>query len=326
MLTADGCQDVAVIPDTGCCPPPLCGNDLCCTFVAFFQLLPTGPMWDYWKQAAISYFNNPENDPAECPLITDPRCPSIVLHAIYTVLKLRKVVHEALWPAFREADPQTAITTLDNHLERMEWEDCYNTHCRSPMLGALSPVEIMGVCGPMYCPPPYSDDLACALKRAIARSLDRASMGIVKNLCGINWVIEPLGAQIVPIYAAPIPDPCPPDPPPEGCDPTEDDDIDLTCLETDCDPYDCGEAKQFYLCQSRDWLEGCGTGDVCESNVPNHVQAWFEWTCDMERVAGMPDKIWPGVLAAECIIRSLLPCQGAGITITRCCEMGEEVP
>jgi hypothetical protein len=322
MLTADGCQDVTTIPDTGCCPPPLCGNDLCCTFVAFFQLLPTGPMWDYWKIAAIAYFNNPDNDPDQCPLVTDPQCPSLVLHAIYAVLKLRKVVHEGLWVAFRESDPQTAVTTLDYHLDLMQWEDCYQTACRSMSLGPLSPVEVMGVCGPLYCAPPYPPELTNALKRAIATALDRAQMGVIKNLCGINWVIEPLGATLLPIYAAPIPDPCPPEVPPEDCEPNPpeppcEDDI------TNCDPFECSEAKHFYLCQSRDWLEGTGTGDVCESNVPNHVPAWFEWPCWDVKPAGAPEIIWPGVLAAECIIRSLLPCGGASMTITRCCEIGE---
>ena len=59
------------------------------------------------------------------PADKDPRCPSLVLHAIYTVLKLRGVVHGALWPAFRESNPYTAVTTLDYHLERLQWEDCY---------------------------------------------------------------------------------------------------------------------------------------------------------------------------------------------------------
>jgi hypothetical protein len=326
MLTADGCLDVAAPTEDGCCPPPLCGNDLCCTFVAFFNLLPSGPLWDYWKAAAISYFDNPDNDPAECPLITNPQCPSIILHAIYTVLKLRSYVHNALWPAFREASPLTAVTTLDYHLEQLKWEDCYQTHCRSITLGPLSPVEVMTLCGPLYCPPPYPLELVAALKRAVATALIRAQMGVIKNLCGINWVIEPLGAMLQPIYASPLPDPCPPDVPPEDCEPNPPEDFDPTCEFTDCDPFDCASAKQFYLCQSRDWLQGVGTGDVCESNKPNHVPAWFEWPCAEQQVAGMPDIIWPGVLLAECIIRSLLPCGGANISITRCCDIGEAVP
>src|SRR4029078_9573424 len=102
VLTADGCQDILTLDGYVCCPPPLCGNDLCCTFVTFFQLLPSGPAWDYWKSAAISYFeNNQDADPAECPLVKDPSCPSLILHSIYTVLRLRNVVHNGLWIALR---------------------------------------------------------------------------------------------------------------------------------------------------------------------------------------------------------------------------------
>jgi hypothetical protein len=312
MLTADGCQDVGVIDDPGCCPPPLCGNDLCCTFVAFFNLMPSGPMWDYWKQIAITYFER-NDDPEQCPLLQDPNCPSLILHAIYTVLKLKGMVHNALWPAFRESNPQTAITTLDYHLQVMQWEDCYQSACRSISLGTLSPLEVMGICGPIYCQPPYPPDLMLALKHAIAVALDRASMGVIKNLCGINWIIEPLGAVLVPIHASPVVDPCPPDVPPEDCEPSPPDPY---CIEEECDPFDCALAKQFYLCNYRDWLEG--VGDICVRNVPN-VPAYFDWPCNDEKVAGLPDRIWPGVLAAECIVRSLLPCAGAGYEITRCC-------
>src|SRR5262245_48354560 len=141
MLTADGCQGTAEIDYAGCCMPPLCGNDLCCTFVAFFNLLPSGPLWDYWKQKAISYFAS-HDDPAECPLLQDPDCPSLILHAIYTVLKLKHVVNNALWPALRESNVYTAVTTLDAHLERLQWEDCYNQHCRQVLLGEITPYEI----------------------------------------------------------------------------------------------------------------------------------------------------------------------------------------
>jgi len=94
VLTADGCQDIMTRDWYYCCPPPLCGNDLCCTFVAFFNLLPSGPLWDYWKRKAIEYFQVNE-DVSKCPLVKDPTCPSLVLHAIYTVL-----------------DPTTAPATL----------------------------------------------------------------------------------------------------------------------------------------------------------------------------------------------------------------------
>ena len=287
--TADGCQSWIELDDTGCCPPPLCGNDLCCTFVAFFNLLPSGPLWDYWKAAAISYFERNDNL-AECPLLHDPSCPSIVLHSIYTVLKLRRMVHGALWPALRESSPWTAVTTLDEHLSRLRWEDCYNQHCRSVLLGDLAPYEVMGECGPIFCPPDFPPELVCAVKKGVAIALNRANMGVVKNLCGLNWVISSLGAKIKPVYI-----------------PTSDNPCNLLCTDN----------PQFEICQSQDWLEGCGSGDVCETRIFPKIQAWWDWGCD--KPAGLPEgPIWPGVLAAECIIRSLMPVACPN-NITRCC-------
>jgi hypothetical protein len=322
VLSADGCVPAVTIDDPSCCPPPLCGNDLCCTFVAFFNLLPSGPLWDYWKQAAISYFQH-SDDPSQCPLLQDPRCPSLVLHAIYTVLKLRGVVHHALWPAFRESNPYTAVTTLDYQLARLQWEDCYNQHCRSVMLGELSPLEVWSACGPMFCEPNFPDELVCAIKRNVAIALTRANMGVIKNLCGINWVVAPLGAEIVPVYYVP-PEPCidPPDPVPLYPEQT------LPCVETgpdhcnDCDPdgedtNGCAHVA-FKIQPTGDTIEGCPSGDVCETQIkPPQIPAYID-RCWMDTPAGLPARVWPGVLAAECIIRSMMP-PTCPSNITRAC-------
>jgi hypothetical protein len=308
-LGADGCVPFNYIDDPACCPPPLCGNDLCCTFVAFFNLLPSGPLWDYWKQAAISYFQY-SDDPSQCPLLQDPRCPSLVLHAIYTVLKLKFVVHDALWPAFRETNPYTAVTTLDDHLARLHWEDCYAQHCRTVLLGEITPLEIWTECGPLFCPPNYPPELEAALKKNIAIALNRANMGVIKNLCGLNWVIETLGAELRPVYPEELP-PCvyPDQSPP--CVEVEDPPCEL------CDPDDFCKGMAFEICYSRDWIEGVGSGDVCETHLPPpRIPAYWD-SCD--KPAGLPDRVWPGVLAAECIIRSMLPTKCPLTPITRCC-------
>src|SRR5579864_1354440 len=203
-LSADGCVPYLNDDAVYCCPPPLCGNEWCCTLVAFMNLLPSGPIWDFWKAAAISYFERNEN-PADCPLLHDPKCPSLVLHAIYAATKLRYFVHHALWPAFRESDPNTAITTLDAHLDRLQWEDCYNQHCRSVLLGELTPLEVWTECGPQFCPPDYPPELENAVKKGVAIALTRANMGVIRNMCGINWIIEPLGSEIRPVYLPPKP-------------------------------------------------------------------------------------------------------------------------
>jgi hypothetical protein len=294
-MGADGCVPFAPESDEiGCCPPPLCGNDLCCTFVAFFNLLPSGPLWDYWKGKAISYFESNE-DPALCPLLTDPNCPSIVLHSIYTVLKLRTMVHGALWTALRESNPVTAIVTLDDYLARLRWEDCHNQHCRSVLLGALTPYEVMGDCGPLFCPPSFPPELTEAVKRNVAIALTRANMGVIKNLCSINWIIEPLGAELRPVIT---PEPDPP------------------IAKEKCASL-CAPDITFEICNTRDWLEGHGSGDVCDTHSPlPQVPAYWDRECD--RPAGLPDRIWPAVLSAECIVRSLLN-PSCPVTIIRCC-------
>jgi hypothetical protein len=294
-LSADGCVPFTELPETGCCPPPLCGNDLCCTFVAFFNLLPSGPLWDYWKAQAISYFESNE-DPALCPLLKDPACPSLVLHSIYTVLKLRRYVHGALWTAYRESSPLTAVTTLDNHLAVLQWEDCYNQHCRSVLLGELTPYEVWTECGPQFCPPDFPPELEDAVKKGVATALTRANMGVIKNMCGINWIIEPLGAEIRPIY-----------PPPKPENPI----VSPPCTEQ------CMDDVGFVISYTRDWLEGTGSGDVCETQMPPpQIPAYWDRGCD--KPAGLPDRIWPGLLAAECIVRSMMP-PTCPSNITRSC-------
>jgi hypothetical protein len=290
-LTADGCQPVAVIDDPACCPPPLCGNDLCCTFVAFFNLLPSGPLWDFWKAKAISYFqHNPNPDPMQCPLINDPDCPSLVLHAIYCVLKLKAVVHDALWPALRESNPATAVTTLDYWVTQLQWEDCYAQHCRSLLLGTLTPYEINSDCGPLFCPADIDPKLLDAVKHGVLKALSRLQMGVIKNLCGLNWVIAPLNTEIVVKQPQSPNPPLPPEP-------------DLN----QCQGY-CAEPISFVVQPISDKLDAVGNGELCETQMPpEQIPAYYDWGCMTDLPMGLPYQIWPGVLAAECIVRSLMP-------------------
>lgn len=289
-LGADGCVESAVLPDTDCCPPPLCGGDLCGMFCSFISALPSGPMWDYWKQRAMSLLSGqPECDPSVLA-----GCPSLVSHAIYTVVKLQDMVHNTLWPALRESNPYTAQTTLDDWLQRLEWEDCYNQHCRSVLLGDLTPVEIQGQCGPIFCAPDFPDELVCAVKRATVIALTRAQMGVIKNLCGLNWIIEPLGAQIIALE--PVVTPINPD----------------ACVSK------CPADVRFQICQTSDFIPGCydPVQGVCDGGPRPQVQAYWDRGCDVP--AGLPPIIWPAVLVAECIVRSLMP-KTCPNNITRCC-------
>ena len=70
------------------------------------------------------------------------------------------------------------MTTLDHHLARLQWEDCYNLALSvQVLLGEITPLEIWTECGPVFCPPDFSDDLELAVKRGIAIALTRANMG-----------------------------------------------------------------------------------------------------------------------------------------------------
>jgi hypothetical protein len=252
-------------------------------------------MWDYWKAAAISNFQPGSPDP-DCNPIYSDQCPSLVQHAIYCVIKLRDVVHNALYPALRESNPATAETTLDLWLERLHWEDCYRQHCRSVLLGDITPYEISGPCGPIYCEFEIPYEISCAVKRGIVLALTRANMGVIKNVCGINWIIEPLGVEIKPIFPlAPI---TPPNPNPDPCE------------------SDCLDNVSFEICPTSDTLPGC-VESVCETNTPRpRVPAKISYGCDVP--AGLPAEIWPAAIAAECIVRSLMP-KTCPNMIFRCC-------
>lgn len=281
---ADGCLDAAVIPSQGdCCPPGLGEISYCAMACAFIGLLPSGPMWDRPKAEAMSFYQD-QSAAGLCGASTcapfesseATSCYSLVQYSVYLSNILMDMLLNALWPALREADPFLAVTTLDDWLDRLGWEDCYRTACRSPMLGALTPYEIPGACGPIYCPVDLPDDLECAIKRALVHSLSRAAMGGIRTICWINWVIEPLGAM-----------------------------IEVTSPDEVC------RNKQITLVQTSDTLPACPT-DICpaaidkpQGTVPARISTLNPDSCDFS--LGLPNEIWPAGLSAACIVSSLLP-------------------
>lgn len=279
-----------------CCPPDLCGVDLCGLLCSFINLLPSGPMWDYWKASAISHFQSSNPDLRQCEALYSPDCPSLVQHAIYTAIKLYDLWQNALFPAVRESDPNTAVTTLDDWLERYRWEDCFRQHCRSVLLGTLTPFELPGPCGPIYCDIDIPEELNNAVKRGIIIALTRANMGVIKNLAGINWVIEPLSARVQPRNQTPCEDLDGPEP----------------CAEDCCQ-------LEFEIVNFGGTIPGVYDTTACNENTPRpKVPASINLGCDVP--AGLPETIWPGVVAAECIVRSMLPLTcGTEIKLTRTC-------
>lgn len=298
-LGADGLQTVGLIESDACCPP-ICGAELCALICSFIQLLPSGPMWDYHKARAMSYYNQSGVNPCE-PACPPPfPCPSLVQHAIYAAIRLQSFVQGALWQVFREQSAYTATElTLDAWLESLQWEDCYNQHCRSVLLGELSPYEVAGDCAPVFCPPTVSAALQCAIKKALIIALSRQQMGVIRTLNGLNWIIEPLGAELRPA--------------------TEEE---MEQYVSDCDaddPVCCCATPHFILCNVGDTLPACNS--IFCDNDPSLIQLPVSMVIDRgcEAQAGLPRLLYPSVLAAECILRSLLP-YNCPNTIHRCCE------
>lgn len=273
-LGADGWQDTVRPTGPACCPelfPSTCA--LICSFV---QLLPEGPLWDVPKAEALARYQS-SSDCAD-PEPSDLPCQSLVAYAIYVGKMLGYVIDNAIWPAVRESNPFTAVTTVDDWLDRLGWQDCFGTLCRSTLLGTLTPYEVMTDCGPARCDVPAAPDLACALKHGIIVALMRLQMAGVKTLDVINWIIEPLDSQLIPRNSVPAPG--------EDCDDVE-----------------------FIIQPITKTLEACpaeaGSNRVTHDSLPAILYPNDGQPCGTQ-LLGLPQEIYPGTVAAECIVRSLL--------------------
>jgi hypothetical protein len=267
----DGAVPVGELPSDGCCPPDICSIDpdgLKCSMVS---LLPSGPLWDETKQLGVQ--NCDTCEPCEEPFM-DEQCASLVLHAHYKGALLYYYIMAILWPALREANPATAWSTMDEWLDRLGWADCYNTYCRDPDLGPITPYEIVTECSDHeYCPPVFGEELTRIYKRGVILALWRMRHGSVENLAAINFIISSLYAEVVPqtdafgkvcLILRPTQDYAPvvlPTP----------------CPETESTILQAQKQVKLYLTP--------GNG-LC---------------------IGGPDRAYPLVLAAHCIVRSLLP-------------------
>lgn len=196
--TSSGCLDAG--PVTGaidCCPPAICAPD-CCTFASsFISMLPTGPLWDDQKIAAQRWVAAYCDDPNNVPAVEE--CTGLAFHAAYTGLKLQYLRDNVLWPTLRESHPDTAVTSIDDWLSRMNWSDCFQS-CKAGVRLENNPLLVRTECGTVLNDQLPQDvqteDQQSALKRAIARALHRARIGAKKNLCGLNWILEPLSAEL----------------------------------------------------------------------------------------------------------------------------------
>lgn len=285
LLTPDGCQD-GIAPwatETDlCCLPPQC-IDPCEISCRLLWALPSGPMWDRQKAEAMEWLQSFNAAPWDLcrPLVScdPPPCPSLAQFAIFLSQLVSQLIDDTLWKAHRESDPFTAVTTLEDWKNRFGYQDCFQSSCRP--FAEFSPYEIDdGHGNPIYCPPNLPEEMLCAIDAGIVKALARSQVGGIENLCYINWIIEPLGAQLEPH--------CP-------CDP----DLDGPCIEEDC----CDVA--FRICPTKCTMTPCGPEHCYDDPNVEPIPACVDQTCT--KAIGQPDIIWPGVIAAACFIKAFLP-------------------
>lgn len=278
-LGIDGYQGIAKLEsDFACCLPKLCDIDPCALACNMLNLLPRGPLWDNPKAAAFDKYQRECGEPACLPPLEE--CTHLAAHAIYTGFRLYDMLMLTLYPALRESNPYTACTSMDDWLDRLGWVDCFRGACRDPEFKEITPYDDVPTCVPTFCEravdPPK---LANAVKHGIIVALWRARLGFIKNVAGFNWVLEPLGAMI-----------------------ETDNGQDVAEQENTC-PIEIiikPTATTLPCWQCTSCLSSREEG---ECTVPASFTV-DDKTCNVEE--GKTVTIWPGLLAAECILRSNL--------------------
>lgn len=289
-----------------CCSDPLCASsDESAMGCAFIDALPSGPMWDKPKIQLQDAIRDAGGIPAPADM---PECVTMVNYALYVSRVLSDMVSTMLAPSIRDQNPNTAVNSLDDWLVRYGWYDCYSCNCDGTFASLFSPYrrDVEWSSAPCCCDPFLPEDFRCAMKHALVRSLRRMERGVVRNLDGINWIIEPLGAQVRP--REPYPD-------------HVQRFLDGTCEtgEDEGSPCFCEDAALEIFPTLED-LPVCPTGEVlCSNEPPPTVPAQQLYYCEDEDILQCPDegdacedertRIYPAVIAAECIVRSLLPAQ-----------------
>lgn len=266
----DGLADAGVI-FTGCCPPDICDatpEALACNFI---NLLPNGPLWDEAKQKGIGCKTWCDDN---CLDDKEDLCGSLVAYAAYCGRRLHTHITETIWPAVREASPYTAYDTLDEWLERLRWADCYMGTCRWATLGELTPYEILGECGPEYCPPEFPPELQLLYKRGVIIALHRMRLRPRKNLAALNFILSSLHSELV------------------------------------ADPQYNPDNPEARLClvlrPTSDFAEAI-VPMRCPDDGATGRQVQLYITPGKGLCAGGPPRAYPLTLAAHCIVRALLP-------------------
>ena len=268
----DGLVPVGTLDCDDCCPPDPCdvtATELACRFV---DLMPGGQMWDHEKGRVRERIA--ANEPA-----SDGSCTSMVAHAAHVGMLLHEVIALGVRPMLREMHPATAYDTLDDWLDRYGWQHCYETACRDAALGDLTPLERAGACGPTYCPPNYDADLSRAVKRGIVIALHRISHGISRNVAGLNFALSALGASV----SHQAPEPCT-----------------FSGGVTAPVEYGCHDVNLLVASDGSEELYAPGP-EICDCGASFFgVAASAKHVCE-----GVATTVYPGVLAAHCIVHGL---------------------
>lgn len=329
-----------------CCSPSICNIDPCQLACQFVQLLPSGPLWDKQKRGALSALGQCGPAP-ECPPIT---CGTMAAAASNKASSLFAAIAGPMWRSLVEAKPETAFDTIDDWLSRLGWKDCFGATCNADLCGGdltQSPFHCLGPTLPeqgrpgaqmsgdiggqalTYVDPVYPEELILSVKRGIVIALHRARLRPIATADAINFVIAPLGAYVEPDgptlnpwdnpadQALAAKRPVCPDPPIDcnGCAPGSFIAPEPPCyrwtpeikLSVRNDGFTLPAVRRatFWDCWKPIGKRASGTEcivDECAS-----VDASVFDPCTNRR-------IYPGVLAAVCVINSML-LRSANITI-----------
>lgn len=338
----DGMAPQGKLAHDACCPPSLCMIDPCMIACSMVQLLPRGPLWDRVKAETVSNIMKTRLaagcSNGECPDV----CASMADYAVFVSRGLNEALFGPLASALRESNPFTAYDTLDEWLERLGWHDCFSCACRDPDFGSeLTPLEIWGpisddgLCeGPICCPVEYPAELQRAVKRGTVVALARMLLEPPRRLDAINFVIAPLGARLEPtVYRNIITDfRCPTNDSEALCCISIDElerNADPRYLATDTDTIDPDRCDQvlrqyeFRIAAASDTLVAPVKLD-CFSPRETAPGSWNLSMCTPAHECllpahydtnlcgdpGQPRRLYPGVMAAECIVRSIMPRDG----------------
>jgi hypothetical protein len=319
VLGIDGPVLSASLPGDGCCPPTICDiepNGFACQFL---NVLPSGPLWDAAKRDGLASIRA---QPSPCAVSNCPpeHCSSIVDHARYAAFKLWSYARMFLQPVAVEGSPFTAVSSLDFWLESLGWNDC--SQCE----GEPSITTVLSQC---------SEPLALAVKRGIATALQRLTLAPIPTVAAINFVINPLGVYLQPEISSDPWASMPNNGEPQAIDMRPGDQRDCGCVAWDCADQGSGlncvirPLLRFSLRLHSRTLKAvkspdCGPGKGCppgKSQTPCNtcsecelVEGYFDPNAGEVLTAGLSQtsggattRLWPGVMAALCIVRTMLP-------------------